>query len=227
MFQQAREPLLQTKLFIPPTRSQRVTRPSLIERINNNLDKALILVSAPAGFGKTTLLADWVAQADPQVAWLSVDAGDNDLNRFLNYVVAALHNTLSEQSTDICATTLAMLQSVQPLPTQTILITFINELTNISEPLALVLDDYQFITSSTVNEAMSYILEHLPPQIHLLIASRVDPSLPLHRLRASGRMLEFRTEELRFTSDETNTFMNKVMGLRLSEEDISTLSKRS
>lgn len=222
--QEHTELLLKTKLFIPPIRSKRVARSGLIVRMNDSQDKALILVSAPAGFGKTTLLAEWVAQAGLPVAWLSLDTGDNNPNRFLRYVIAALNIALADQEADICATAHAMLQSVQPLPIQTILVAFINDLTNVSDPFALVLDDYQFITGPEVNEALTFILEHLPSHVHLVIASRVDPAMPLHRLRAAQRLLEIRTENLRFTVDEANSFMNIVMGLRLSKEDISTLN---
>jgi len=172
--QEHREPLLKTKLFIPPVRSKRVARSGLISRMNNSLDKTLILVSAPAGFGKTTLLAEWVAQVGLPVAWLSLDAGDNDPNRFLGYVIAALNVALASGDTPICATAQSMLQSVQPLPIQTVLVAFINDLTSISEPFALVLDDYQFITGPSVNEALTFILEYLPPHVHLVIASRVE-----------------------------------------------------
>ncbi|HLO18527.1 MAG TPA: LuxR C-terminal-related transcriptional regulator [Anaerolineales bacterium] len=225
--QEYREPLLSTKLFIPPVRSKRVARSGLIIRMNNSLDKTLILVSAPAGFGKTTLLAEWVAQAGLPVAWLSLDAGDNDPNRFLRYMIAALNVALANGETAICATAQSMLQSVQPLPIQTILVALINDLTSMPEPFALVLDDYQFITGPEVNEALTFILEHVPSHVHLVIASRVDPSLPLHRLRAAQRLLEIRTEDLRLTVDETSAFMNTVMELRLRAEDISILNART
>jgi LuxR family maltose regulon positive regulatory protein len=208
-------------------RAKRVDRPSLIERMNDSLDKALILVSAPAGFGKTTLLAEWAAQASLPVAWLSLDAGDNDPNRFLRYVIAALETAFTEQRAATWVSAKDMLQSVQPLPIQTILVALINDLTDITEPFALVLDDYQFITGSAVNGALTFILERLPPQVHLVIASRVDPSIPLHRLRAAQRLLEIRTDDLRFSREETDTFMNALMALSLSREDVSTLRDRT
>ncbi|HZD58204.1 MAG TPA: LuxR C-terminal-related transcriptional regulator [Anaerolineales bacterium] len=219
--------MLRTKLFVPHIRPKHLARPGLIEKISGGLDKSLILISTPAGFGKTTILAEWAAQADLRVAWLSLDGGDNDPNRFLRYVIAALNNAFAKTEAGICATAQAMLQSVQPLPLQTILVALINDLTDLSEPFALVLDDYQFITSPAVNETMTFILEHLPRQMHLVIASRVDPFLPLHRLRASQRLLEIRTDELRFTEDEIDVFMNKVLELTLSKKDISILSERT
>jgi LuxR family maltose regulon positive regulatory protein len=222
-----REPLLRTKLFVPPMRAKRVDRPGLIERMNDSQDKALILVSAPAGFGKTTLLAEWAAQAGMPVAWLSLDASDNDANRFIRYLIAALETAFTEQKAATCVSAKDMIQSVQPLPIHTILVAFINDLTDITEPFALVLDDYQFITSPAVNEALTFILERLPPQVHLVIASRFDPSIPLHRLRAAQRLLEIRTDDLRFSREETNTFINAVMALSLSREDVSTLRDRT
>ena len=220
-----REPLLRTKLFVPPIRARRVARASLIQRIHDNPDKALILVSAPAGFGKTTLLAEWAARASMPVAWLSLDAGDNDPHRFLAYAIAALNTAVKGSS--ICTAAQEMLGSIQAIPIQTILFTFINELTEISQPLALVLDDYQFITSAGVNEAVTAILERIPPNLHLMISTRVDPSLPLHRLRARQQMVEIRSEDLRFTAEETEAFLNTVMDLNLSVADIASLSART
>jgi LuxR family transcriptional regulator, maltose regulon positive regulatory protein len=222
-----REPLLRTKLFIPSTAPNRVARTALVEQLDRGLDKALVLVSAPAGFGKTTLLAEWTAGAPLPVAWLSLDPGDNDPNRFLNYVIAALQSALSEHTATLGSAAQSMLQSVQPFPVQTILVTLINELADYAEPFALILDDYQFITSPAVNDAMAFFLEHLPPNVHLVIASRVDPSLPLHRLRAAQRLLEIRTDDLRFRGDETNDYMNRVMELSLSKEEIATLSTKT
>jgi LuxR family transcriptional regulator, maltose regulon positive regulatory protein len=208
-------------------RAKRVARPDLIERINENLDKALVLVSAPAGFGKSTLLAEWVSQAELPVAWLSLDAGDNDPNRFLRYVIAALDTALAKQAAEICVTAQDMLQSPQPIAIQTMLVALINDWTQIPKPFALVLDDYQVITNPEVHEALTFILEHLPAHVHLVIASRVDPSLPLHRLRAAQRLFEIRTDQLRFSRDESEVFINRVMELSLSREDISTLTGRT
>lgn len=222
-----REPLLRTKLFVPPARAKRVSRGSLTGQINANLDKALILVSAPAGFGKTTLLAGWAAQAGLPVAWVSLDAGDNDLHRFLRYVVAALRSTLSGQEAAVCETSQALLQSVPPPPTQAVLIPFINDLSDIPQEFVLVLDDYHFITSPAVHEALAFILEHLPPHAHLVISSRSDPSLPLHRLRGRQQMVELRTDDLRFTAAEAGEFLNAVMQLSLSEEQVVTLEART
>jgi LuxR family maltose regulon positive regulatory protein len=222
-----REPLLWTKLFVPPVRSKRVARPTLIERVNEGLDRALVLISAPAGFGKTSLLVEWTAQAQMPVAWLSLDAGDNDLHRFLNYVTAALNGAFPARDEPVCTVTQEMLQSIQPLPLQTLRITLINELAEIGESLVLVLDDYQFITSSEVNQSVAFLLEHIPSNLHLIIATRVDPNLPLHRLRVRGQLAELRAADLRFNEQEADAFLSQVMALNLSEQDTATLTTRT
>jgi LuxR family maltose regulon positive regulatory protein len=221
------EPVLRTKLFVPPVRSKRVARPGLIDQINGGLDKALVLVSAPAGFGKTSLLIEWTAQAQLPVAWLSLDAVDNDPHRFLNYVTAALNGVFPARDAPVCAATQEMLQSIQPLPFQTLMITLINELAGMGESLAFVLDDYQFITSSEVNQGVTFLLEHMPANLHLILATRVDPNLPLHRLRVRGQLVELRAADLRFNEQEAYAFLSQVMALNLSDHDIATLNSRT
>ena len=236
------ETLLRTKLFVPPLRPNLVPRPHLIERLNHGiqLDNRLILVSAPAGFGKTTLVSEWVAGNERPAAWLSLDEGDNDPARFLAYLVAALQ-TITE---DIGEGVLALLQSPQPPPTESILTVLLNEITTIPDNFVLVLDDYHVIDTRsedastvdgkstgadalTVDEALTYLLEHLPPQMHLVIATREDPNLPLARLRARGQLTELRAIDLRFTSAEAGAFLNQVMGLDLSTEHIAALEMRA
>lgn len=221
------EPLLRTKLFIPPVRPKRVERPGLIDCLNQGLDKALILVSAPAGFGKTTLLAEWAGQVGMPVAWLSMGPEENDPARFLRYLISALIRALRGDGTSICASSRAMLQSIQPVPLRTILVTFMNELADLSRSFALVLDDYQFINEPVVHQALTFILEHLPPDAHLVLATRVDPAIPFHRLRAAQRLLEIRTEDLRFSVEEASAFLNTAMGLMLSREDVAALNDRA
>ena len=214
-------PILATKLYIPPPRSKIVLRPRLIERLNEGLSsvRKLTLISASAGFGKTTLVSEWVAGCDQKVAWLSLDEGDNDSTRFLRYLVAASQTI----APNIGKGVLAILQSPQPPSTESILTTLLNEITTIPNHFILVLDDYHVIDSQPVDEAIAFLLEHLPPRLHLVIASREDPHLPLARLRARGQLTELRAADLRFTPAEAADFLNQVMGLNLSAEDITAL----
>ena len=200
-------------------------RPRLIERLNEGLaaGRKLTLISASAGFGKTTLVSEWVAGCERPVAWLSLDEGDNDPTRFLTYLVAALQTIAA----NIGAGVLAVLQSPQPPPTESILTALLNEITTIPDNFVLVLDDYHVIDSKPVDDALTFLLEHLPPQMHLVIATREDPHLPLARLRARGQLTELRAADLRFTPAEAAEFLNQVMGLNLSAEDIAALETRT
>ena len=176
--------ILATKLYIPPPRAKIVLRPSLIERLNEgrSASRKLILISAPAGFGKTTLVSEWGAVCERPVTWLSLDEGDNDLTRFLPYFVAALH-TLAPK---IGAGVLAAVQTPHPPSIESILTTLLNEIAAIPDNFILVLDDYHVIDSEPIDHALTFLLDHLPPQMHLVIATREDPSLPLARLRAGA-----------------------------------------
>ena len=176
------EPILATKLFIPPPRSKVVLRPRLIEKLNDSLAGKLTLVSAPAGFGKTTLVSEWVAGSDRKAAWLSLDEGDSDLIRFLTYLVTALQTI----EADIGEGVLNALQSPQPPATEAILTALINEITTIADNFILVLDDYHLIDSTAVDQALTFLLEHLPSQMHLVLASREDPNLPLAAFACPG-----------------------------------------
>lgn len=222
-----RVPLLRTKIFIPPLRASRVARPRLLEVINRNLDKPLILVSAPAGFGKTVLIAEWAAQAQLPVAWLSLDGGDNDASRFFRYVIAAIKSTFANRGREVCVTSQPMLQSAPAPPVHTLLVALINDLTEISQSFVLVLDDYQFISNQSVQEAVAFLLEHCPGTCHLLIATRSDPPLPLARLRASSRLVELRAADLSFDEMEAALFLNSVMGLSLDAEAVARLETRT
>jgi LuxR family maltose regulon positive regulatory protein len=214
-------PILATKLYIPPPRPGIVPRLRLVERLNESLaaGRKLALISAAAGFGKTTLISEWIAGCKWPVAWLSLDKGDNDLFRFLTYLVAALQ-TISK---DIGSGVLVVLQSPQPPPTESILTTLINDITSISGSFILVLDDYHVIESQPVDQSLTFLVEHLPSHMHLVIATREDPTLPLARLRARGQLTELRAAELRFTPAEAVEFLNRVMELNLSSEDIAAL----
>ncbi len=218
-------PILATKLYIPPPRSKIVLRPRLIERLNEGLSASckLTLISAPAGFGKTTLVCEWVAGCDQKVAWLSLDEGDNDLAGFLTYLIAALQTIAANIGKGV----LAILQSPQPPPIESILTTLLNEITTVPDNFVLVLDDYHMIDSKPVDEALTFLLEHLPSHMHLVIATREDPHLPLARFRAQGQCTELRAADLQFTPSEAAEFLNRVMGLNLSEEDIAALETRT
>jgi LuxR family maltose regulon positive regulatory protein len=222
-------PLLQTKLHIPASRPKLVSRPHLIGQLNEGLRHSqdfghkLTLISAPAGFGKTTLVANWLHQSKVPAVWLSLDKRDNDATRFLVYLIAALQTIKTNFADEL----LAALQSAQPPPLEPALTILLNELTTISDNSVLVLDDYHVIEAEPVNRALAFLLEHLPPQLHLVITSREDPSLPLARLRARGQLTELRASDLRFTLTETAEFLNQVMGLSLSPAEIAALADRT
>ena len=216
-------PILATKLYLPPLRPNVVSRPHLIERLNEGLYHKLTLIAAPAGFGKTTLVSAWVAGCDRHVAWLSLDAGDSDPVRFLTYLVAALQTIAPNVGEGV----LGMLQSPQPPPPETILTALLNEITTLPDQLVLVLDDYHVLDAQPVDMALTYLVEHLPPPMHLVIATRENPQLPLARLRARGQLTELRAADLRFTPAEATEFLSQVMDLRLCTEDIAQLSDRT
>ncbi len=200
-------------------------RPRLMERLQAILTCRLTLVSAPAGFGKTTLVSEWVAGCERPVAWLSLDEGDNDPARFLTYLVAALQTVAPKIGEGV----LAILQATQSQapPIELLLTTLLNEISTIPDNFVLVLDDYHVIDSKPVDNALTFIVEHLPPQLHLVIATREDPPLPLARLRVRGQLTELRAADLRFTPAEAAEFLNRVMGLNLSAEDVAALETRT
>ncbi len=218
-------PLLETKLHVPRWRRNLVARRSLSERLSRGTESALTLVSAPAGFGKTTLLAEWltVAAADGRsVAWLSLDQRDNDPALFWTYLVAALNTGAPRGGSGA----LSLLQPPQP-PNEAGLVALLNDLDAISDDVVLVLDDYHVIDARDVQDGMAFLLEHLPPQIHLVIASRTDPPLPLARLRGRGELAEIRAADLRFTPSEAAEYLNEVMGLVLTAADVAALEGRT
>src|SRR5579859_1413934 len=218
-------PILATKLYSPPPRTKAVLRPRLIEQLNEGLcaGRRLTLISAPAGFGKTTLVGEWIAGCGRPVAWLSLDAGDNDPARFLTYLVAALRALAPH----VGAGALAALQSPQPPSAESILTVLLNEIATLPDDFLLVLDDYHVVDAKAVDDALTFLLEHLPPPMHLVIATREDPSLPLARLRARGQLTELRAADLRFTPAESAEFLNRRMGLNLSAENIAALEART
>ncbi len=219
-------PLLATKLYAPPTRPQLVPRPRLVERLSDGLRRPLTLLSAPAGFGKTTVLSEWRASdtgREVQLAWLSVDEDDNDPARFWTYVIAALDTV----SPNFGREALPLFKSPGPLPTKDILTILINQLHTLKAALVFVLDDYHVITTRSIHEGMSFWLDHLPANLHLVILSRADPPLPLGKLRASDQLMEIREADLRFRSEEAAAFLNQVMRLGLSTDEVNALEART
>src|SRR5216683_405810 len=215
-------PILATKLYLPPLRPHVVSRSRLLERLNEGLHRNLTLISAPADFGKTTLVSAWVEGIERPTAWLSLDEGENDPTRFLAYLVAALQTIAATLGEGV----LGVLQSSQPPPPEAILTALLNEITTLPDQFVLVLDDYHVLDAKPVDMALTYLVEHLPPQMHLVIATREDPLLPLARLRAQGQLTELRAADLRFTASEAAAFLNQVMGLSLSAADIAVLETR-
>ncbi|MGE5221366.1 MAG: LuxR C-terminal-related transcriptional regulator, partial [Omnitrophica WOR_2 bacterium] len=220
---QKSDPLIHTKLRPPYTRPGLVARPRLQEQIAQGLRGPLTLITAPAGFGKTTLVASAVSAVEMPAAWLSLDKNDNQAGRFLQYLVAALQvvdPAIGNEAAQLLAT-------AQPAPTETILTSLINDLDAANREIALVLDDYQSISSPDVHEAVAFLLEHRPNTLHLLTATRSDPPLPLSRLRARGQTVELRAADLRFTEPEAAQFLNDVMGLHLDAGSVAVLAERT
>jgi LuxR family maltose regulon positive regulatory protein len=232
-------PLLKTKLYVPPIRPELVSRPRLIERLNAGMTRKLTLISTPAGFGKTTLLSEWAGSCGQPVAWVSLDEGDNDPARFWTYLVAALQTIETRQGTvsSLGESTLDALQSprfVQATSAaadtssvvEAVVTTLINQISIISD-FVLVLDDYHLVTVQPIHDALAFLLDHLPDNAHLVIATRADPPLPIARLRGRGQLTELRLTDLRFTFDEAAEFLRRVMGLELSADDVAALASRT
>ena len=217
--------LIDTKLYAPPRPKGLVSRPHLTDRVQRGAQSKLTLVSAPAGFGKSTLLAEWlgVAPADESgIAWLSLDPGDNEPVAFWTHVIAAIRTV----ARTVGARSLTLLESPDP-SIEAILAPLLNELNALPDDLVLVLDDYHAIESPEIQVGMAFLLDHLPAQVHLVIATRADPGLPLARLRARGELIEIRAVDLRFTPDEASALLNGVMSLGLTARDIAALERRT
>jgi len=215
--------ILATKLYIPPLRAKTVARSRLIERLNEGLTRKLTLISAPAGFGKTTLISEWVHGCRLPVAWLSLDEGDSEPARFITYLIAALQKIKAGIGEGL----LAALQSSQLLQYESLLTALLNEITTIPDKFILILDDFHSIDSQSVVETLTFLLDHLPPQMHVVISTREDPSLPLSRLRARAELTELRADDLRFTVFEAVEFLNQMMRLNLSDGDVTALEART
>lgn len=231
--------LLRTKLYVPSGRSYLVARRRLTARLNEGLTRPLTLISAPPGFGKTTLLSEWVAQDKPRVAWLVLDADDNDPARFWSYFIAALQ----QLDTAVGSTSLALLQSPGAPAMESMMGALVNELDTLPESRAedftpgkieglktgfiLVLDDYHVIETSAIHQQLSFLLDHLPRHMHIIISSRADPPLPLARLRARDQLIELHENDLRFTRDEAAQFFEQAMSLSLMPEQVAALETRT
>lgn len=214
---------LATKLHIPPPCQLLVLRPRLTAALSKALTSSLTLVSAPAGYGKSTLVSSWLRDTDVPSAWLSLDEGDNDPIRYLQYFISALQRIVPTIQPDL----LGVLQEKQPAPFEALLNILINEIDRQAAPFVLVLDDFHTIQAQPVLEMVTHLLEHMPPQMHLVLLTRTDPPLPLSRLRVRSQLAEIRADQLRFTREEIATFLNEAMGLRLSTDDIAALEMRT
>ncbi|MBN1287783.1 MAG: AAA family ATPase [Anaerolineae bacterium] len=216
---------LLTKLYIPPAHPGAVERPRLFARLDAGMACKLTLLSAPAGAGKTTLISAWLRRSGAPAAWLSLDERDNDFARFLTYLVAAIQTRAPGAGAD--ALTLAPLHTPRPAPVETALSVLVNDLAGFASPIVLVLDDYHVIQAQAVHAALAFLLDHMPPQMHLYLATRADPPLPLARLRGRAQLVEVRAADLRFNQEETAAFLNRTMGLDLTREAAASLEART
>ncbi|HXX79238.1 MAG TPA: hypothetical protein VEI53_12145, partial [Ktedonobacteraceae bacterium] len=219
-----REPLLATKIRPPRLRPSTIHRVHLMAHLRQGMEGACILLSAPAGFGKTTLLSTWLAASDMTAGWLSLEPEDNEPVRFLSYIIAALQTF----NPTIGTSALTLLRTPQPEPIETVLVLLTNDLvTQMTSDFVLVLDDYHVITAEPIHRAVTYLVEHLPPHMHLIIATRSDPTLPLARLRSRGQLTEIRAADLRFAPEEAEAFMHTVMHLDLTSQEVALLQNRT
>ena len=214
------EQLLTTKLYIPQLQSDLVQRPHLYQRLDEGASRKLTLVSAPTGFGKSTLVTGWLSERNLSVGWLSLDQGDNDLVRFWTYLIAALQ-TIHQ---DIGVETRQILSATQLRSTELVAIRLINDISQLDHHLVVILDDYHVIQAEQVHEGLSYLLEHQPPNLHIILITRVDPPVSLARLRGQRQLTEIRAEDLQFSTAEATTLFNEKMGLNLKPEQIEALN---
>ncbi len=212
--------ILKAKLYVPRGRLDNVVRPRLYGLMDEGVRRELTIVSAPAGFGKTTLLADWSRRSELPVAWVSLDERDEDPVRFFSYVIAAI-GTVHEDFGETTRAFMGSLESRDEL--EPVLTALSNEILELEQDFVLVLDDYHAIRSETNHRAIAFLLEHSPPPMHLVVAGRTNPPLPLSRLRARGRLTDLGAPDLRFTLEEAADFLGRTMGLDLTEESVATL----
>lgn len=216
-------PIIATKFYTPEPRPNAVFRRRLTERLTKGLYRKLTLISAPAGYGKTTLVCEWLAGCGRPAAWLSLEEGDKELAQFITCLVVSLQTLENKIGEGV----LAMLQTPQPPPTESLLTALLNEIDAIRDPFILVLDDYHAVNSKPVGDALVFLLDHLPARMHLVMTTREDPDLPLGRLRVRDQLTELRAADMRFTLSESEDFLNRIMGLHLSKDHIAALESRA
>lgn len=219
--------LLRSKLYIPPPRASLVARPHLAERIDMGSECKLTLISAPAGFGKTTQIIQWIAQKKKRAAWLSLDPDDNDPFRFMQYFIAAVRNVFSSVGYNAQSLLESSQYGLSPAVLESMMTSLINEIEDQDQPLALILDDYHSIQNQILHDALIFLMDHRPPQLQLVVACRADPPWPLGRLRARQEINEIRAADLQFSPGETTAFLNDTMGLNLSSDAVLSLEERT
>ena len=215
--------MLLTKLHIPPVGNNIVHRSGLFEKLNTGLSRKLILVSAPAGFGKTTVVSDWIYQNKIPTAWFSLDNGDNDPADFLSYIISgiqSIHSVFGQNA-------LKLLNSPNKPSVESIASLLINEILNINQNFLLVLDDFHLIKSNEVLKLVSYLLEHIPGNIHIVILTRSDPALSVSRLRSQHQLVELRSSDLSFSANDISVLFNKKLKLGLSIDDVYSLETKT
>jgi LuxR family maltose regulon positive regulatory protein len=216
-------PHVNTKLHVPTTRPGLVARPRLSRQLDRCVQHKLLLISAPAGFGKTTLLSQWSQQSARPVAWVSLDATDNDPMHFWSYVVAALDKLEAGVGENV----LPLIHTPHPEPVGYLIPALINSVAMIPDHFVLVLDDYYCIESDGIHEALAYLLDYAPPNMHVILATRAEPPLPLAQWRARGQLLELRAADLSFSVEETERLFDQVTGLSLTAKDVVALQERT
>ena len=216
-------PVLVTKLFVPPRPVQAIARPRLVEQLDRGLARKLTLVCAPAGFGKSSLLSEWAARCGRPCVWVSLDPGERDVQQLLACLVAAVQTV----DASIGVSAWALLQATPPPSAPAVLTALLNDVAEDLSAVLLVLDDYQLVACEPVDEALAYLIEHLPPQMHLALATRTEPALPLARLRARGQLTELRQQDLRFGTPEAAEFLDRTMALKLSAAQVAVLAART
>jgi len=215
--------MLLTKLHIPSTSEDIVHRAGLFERLNDGLNRKLILISAPAGFGKTTIISDWIHNRRIPTAWFSLDKGDNDPAVFFSYTISGIQNIRKEFG----QSALELLKSPKEPNSESITSLLINDILSINQDFLLVFDDFHLISNNEIFVVVTYLLEHIPENIHIVISSRSDPNLPIAKLRSQDQLVELRSDDLSFSANDISILFNKKFKIKLSPEDIYSLETKT